>query len=459
MTTRQRLIAIVVASALFMQQLDTIVLGTALPAIAASFGVSPLRLDLALTAYLLSLAVFMPLSGWMADRHGVRNVFRLAVAAFIISSLACALAPSPAALIAARAVQGVGGALMVPVARLALLRAVPKQDLIAAMTWVTVPALLGPVVGPALSGALVTYASWPWIFLMNLPIGVLGWVLASRVFDNERDKQLARFDGAGFVLCASATVAWVIGLEALGRDQVSAGLKLLPFIISGAALAMYTRHARRAAGPIVDVSLLAVPTFAAGLIGGSLFRIGIGALPFLLPLMLQTGFGYSALGSGLVTLATGLGALSMKFAVRRIVARIGFRRVLIWNALLSALSIAACALFDTDTAPALMFTVLLVGGFFRSLQFTAVNVIGFADLDSRQMSRATGLTSTAQQLSLATGVGMGATVLSLASSGGGLEPRAFSLALLAVAGVVALSALRFAKLEVNAGAEVAGGRK
>jgi EmrB/QacA subfamily drug resistance transporter len=458
METRHRTIAIIVACALFMQNLDSTVLGTALPAIAHSFGLSPVRLHLTMTAYLLSLAVFMPLSGWIVDKYGTRDVFRLAVLVFTSASAACAFAPSLEFLVAARVLQGMGGALMVPVARLALLRAVPKRDLVNAMAWVSVPALIGPVIGPALGGFIVTYASWRWIFWINLPIGLLGIVLATRFFDDQREAAVGKLDILGFVLCGSGVAALMFGLESIGDSLLAPWLNYALFLGAAAALAGYTLHARRTANPIVDLRLLAIPTFSVSIIGGSLFRIGIGAIPFLLPLLLQTAFGYSPLHSGLVTVASGAGALLMKFAVQRVLVRFGFRSVLTWNALLSALSIAICALFTPATPALLMFAVLLIGGFFRSLQFTAINTIAYADLDQRQMSRATGFASMAQQLSLSLGVGLGALVLDLASAWHGTAvpgQSEFVLALLAVAGGVALSALQFARLSDDAGNEVA----
>lgn len=441
-----------------MQNLETTILATALPQIARSFGESPVHLHLVLTSYLMSLAIFMPISGWMADRFGTRTVFRLAILIFTGASVACAAADSLGTMIVARIIQGVGGAMMVPVARLALLRAVPKENLVSAMTWVAVPALLGPVVGPPLGGAIVTYASWPWVFLINVPIGALGFVLATRYIDDYREPDVPRFDAIGFVLCSVAIAGIVFGFEGVGDGLLPLWMNVVLVSVGLVGAVLYLAHARRRRDPLLDLSLLEIPTLRASVLGGALFRFGIGALPFLMPLMLQTVFGRSPLASGLITFAAAAGALLMKFAAQPILNRLGFRNVLVWNALLSAASIALCLTFKSTTPAMVMFGVLLVGGFFRSLEFTAINIIGYADLTPRQMGRATSLVSMAQQLSLSVGVGIGAVTLMVSSLVRGVarpELADFSAAFLVVAGLVALSAAMFARLPRNAGDEVA----
>lgn len=459
MLPRQRLVALVVACALFMQTLDSTILGTALPAIGQSFSIDPVRLHLAMTSYLIALAVFMPVSGWIADRFGTRNVFRWAVAIFVLASIGCGAASTVAELIFMRVVQGLGGALMVPVARLALLRAVPKSNLVQAMTWVTVPALIGPVVGPPLGGFLVTYAEWPWIFWINVPVGLLGIGLATFFFEDIRGKERLPFDLKGFCLSAIAISGLLFGFELVPNIQIAGytGHFLVAVgLLSGIA---YVQHARTALAPILDLSLLRISTFRVSLFGGSFFRFGIGAIPFLLPLMLQQGFGKSALNSGLITFAAAAGAISMKFAAPRILARAGFRNVLSLNALLAAISIAACAVFSPATPASIMIAILFIGGFFRSLQFTALNSIAFADLDDAEMSRATGFTSMAQQLSLSIGVSLAALTLSATSMIRGTAtagPQDYAIAFLVIAGIVLLSAMSFLTLDRNAGASVSG---
>jgi EmrB/QacA subfamily drug resistance transporter len=456
--SRYRIVALIVACALFMQNLETTILATALPQIAKSFGESPVNLHLVLTSYLMSLAIFMPISGWMADRFGTRTVFRAAILIFTGASVACACAGSLGTMIVARVIQGIGGAMMVPVARLALLRTVPKSDLVSAMTWVAVPALVGPVVGPPLGGAIVTYASWPWVFLINVPIGLLGFVLATKYIDDYREADVPPFDTSGFFLCSIAIAGIVFGFEGVGEGLLPLWLNVGLVAIGAVGAVLYLAHARRRRNPVLDLSLLEIPTLRASVLGGSLFRFGIGALPFLMPLMLQTVFQRTPLASGLITFAAAAGALLMKFAAQPILNRLGFRNVLVWNALLSAVSIALCLTFNSSTPAFVMFGVLLIGGFFRSLEFTAINIIGYADLKPHQMGRATSLVSMAQQLSLSVGVGIGAVSLMLSSMARGVarpELADFSVAFLVVAGLAAISAAMFARLPHNAGDEVA----
>lgn len=455
----ERLIALVVACALFMQTLDSTILGTALPAIGHAYGVDPVRLHMAMTSYLIALAVFMPMSGWLADRFGTRTVFRLAIFIFIAASVGCGMAGSVPELVVMRIVQGLGGAMMVPVARLALLRAVPKERLVRAMTWVSVPAMLGPVVGPPLGGFLVTYADWPWIFWINVPVGLIGIVLATIYFEDLRAKDTPRFDRKGAVLSALAIGGVLFGLELVPHGAIAGPSGWVLIGLGAVAGIAYARHALGHSAPILDLRLLAVPTFRASILGGSLFRAGMGAIPFVLPLMLQEAFGKTAAASGLITFAAAAGAVIMKFAVPRVLARSGFRAVLTWNAVLAALSIAVCATFSQATPAALMIGILFVGGFFRSLQFTALNAIAFADLDEREMSRATGFSAMTQQLSFSVGVTISALSLQIIPYlRGAPAATTFDYAgtFLVIAGLVLLSAATFARLHPQAGAQVSG---
>lgn len=459
MTSRQRLVALVVACALFMQTLDATVLGTALPAIGGAFDMDPVRLHLAMTSYLISLAVFMPMSGWLADRFGTRTVFRIAILVFVTASIGCGASTSLGQLVTMRIIQGIGGAMMVPVARLALLRAVPKASLVQAMTWVSVPALLGPVVGPPLGGFIVTYASWPWIFWINVPIGLLGIVLSSLFFENLRAERIDRFDRRGFVLSAVAIAGVLFGCELAPHTDIAGSTGPVLLALGLTATGLYIAHALSHSAPILDLRLLAIPTFRVAVVGGSLFRFGIGAIPFLLPLMLQEAFGKSALASGLITFAAAAGALAMKFAAPRALAYLGFRRVLSLNALLAAISIGICAGFSSATPAIVMIAILFVGGFFRSLQFTALNAIAVADLDEREMSRATGFTSMAQQLSLSIGVSIAALTLQVLPRMRGESASThedFATAFLLVAGLVLMSVVSFSRLDPAAGANVSG---
>ncbi len=454
-----RLIPYVVACALFMENLDSTVLATALPEIARSLGESPLHLNLAITSYLLSLAIFIPVSGWIADRFGARRVFCAAIVVFTLSSISCGFAESFWGLVASRVAQGVGGAMMVPVGRLVLLRSVSKSELVGALALVTIPALVGPIVGPPLGGFITTYLSWRWIFWINVPIGVAGIVLALILIPNVREERPPPFDWAGFALAGAGLAALMMGFETVGRDMLPAPAVAALLAGGAAALAIYVLHARRRAHPVLDLSLLRIGTFRAAAFGGFLFRVGVGAIPFLLPLLLQLGFGMSALQSGLHTFAAAVGALTMKVAAKRILRRFGFRNVLVANAAISAASIAACALFDAATPGAIILAVLLIGGFFRSLEFTSINALGYCDVPRERMSRATSLASVGQQLSLTVGVGLGALILHVVV---GLRGAAEAVAAdfapaFALIGLVSGSAaLVFWRLPANAGAEVSG---
>ncbi len=453
------LIPLIVACALFMENLDSTAISTALPAIAASLGENPLKLSLAITAYLFSLAVFIPISGWVADRFGARRVFRLAILVFMLGSVLCSFAGSLPGFVLARMLQGMGGAMMVPVGRLVLLRSVAKADLVQAMAWLTVPALIGPVLGPPLGGFITTYLNWRWIFWINLPIGVLGIILVTRFIPDLREEQSPPLDLLGFLLSAVGLVGLVFGFETIGRGLVPWSTTFLLLAVGITGVGLYVLHASRTLYPVIDLALLGIPTFRASVLGGFLFRIAIGATPFLLPLMLQVGFGLSPFNSGLLTFAAAAGAMLMKLTAGPILKLFGFKRVLMANALIGAVFVAASGLFTPHTPHLLILAVLLAGGFFRSLQFTSINTLGYADIERAQMSRATSFASMMQQLSLSVGVGTGALLLHLTVAARGAEQLAaddFAPAFFAVALIAALSALVYLPLPADAGAEVSG---
>jgi EmrB/QacA subfamily drug resistance transporter len=453
------LIPLIVACALFMENLDATALATALPAIAASLGESPLALSLAITSYLFALAVFIPISGWVADRFGARRVFRLAIVVFVLGSILCGFSTTVWHLVLARILQGLGGAMMVPVGRLVLLRSVAKKDLVRAMAWLTMPALIGPMLGPPLGGFLTTYLSWRWIFWINVPIGVLGIVLVSLFIPNLREERPPPLDLLGFLLSAAGLLGLVFGFETIGRDLVPWSTALLLLAVGVVGIGLYVLHATRTLHPVIDLGLLGIATFRASILGGSLFRIGVGAMPFLLPLMLQAGFGLSAFRSGLLTFAAAAGAMLMKLTAVPILKQFGFKRVLVASALIGAGFVAANGLFAPSTPHLLILAVLLVGGFFRSLQFTSINALAYADIERQWMSRATSFASMMQQLSLSIGVGTGALLLHLTVAARGAEHVAagdFAPAFFAVALVSALAALAYLRLPPDAGAEVSG---
>jgi len=458
---KQRVIPLIVATALFMENMDSTVIATSLPAIAADIGTSPLTLKLAITSYLLSLAVFIPASGWTADRFGPRMVFALAVTVFMIGSIGCALSSSVMHFVIARILQGMGGAMMTPVGRLVLLRTIDKSALVNAMTWVTVPALIGPVVGPPLGGFITTYLSWHWIFLINIPIGLLGIFMAMKFIDPIKSIDPERFDLYGLVLAG-------IGLAGIAFGLSVAGLNLLPWSVVAAlvgvgsvSMTLYVIHARRTGSPVLDFSLLRLPTMRAAILGGFLFRLGIGALPFLLPLLMQAGFGLSPFQSGLITFGSAIGAMGMKTLAARIIRTFGFRNMMTANAVISAFFLGACALFTVTTPLLLIMIILVVGGFFRSLEFTAINTVAYAEIEPGQMSRATTLVSVNQQLALSTGVAVGAasveTTLWLHHQTE-LSAGVFAPAFILVSVISAVSSWFFWQMPDDAGHEISGRR-
>jgi EmrB/QacA subfamily drug resistance transporter len=453
------LIPTIVGCALFMQTLDSTIIATALPVIAQSMREDPIRLNLAITSYLLSLAVFIPLSGWLADRFGARSVFRSAIVVFTIGSICCGISSSLATLVAARVVQGLGGAMMVPVGRLLVLRIVPKSGLVDAMSYLTVPAVLGPVVGPPVGGFIVTYYSWRWIFFMNVPIAILGVIATTLYIPNIRVEGHSRLDVRGFLLTGLGLAGLLFGFETIGRSIVPQSL-MAAVMLSGALLmVLYFFHARRISYPIVDLSLMRIPTFATSIIGGGLSRVGIGALPFLLAMLLQLVFGLNPFASGMITFTSAIGALTMKFTVGPIVRRFGFRRVLIFNGAISALLMISYALFRPGFPTFIIIATLLAGGFFRSLQFTSLNTIAYADVSQKLMSAASTLSSMAQQLFLSLGVSVAALTLHLSLTirhSRVLEAQDFSIAFIIVGTIALSSVLFFISLEHHAGAEVSG---
>jgi EmrB/QacA subfamily drug resistance transporter len=454
---RDLLVPLIVAVALFMENMDSTVIATSLPAIAADIGTSPLALKLAVTSYLLSLAVFIPMSGWTADRFGARKVFATAIAVFVAGSIGCALSGSLTDFVIARIVQGMGGAMMTPVGRLVLVRSVDKRALVDAMALVSMPAMIGPIIGPPLGGFITTYASWHWIFIINVPIGLLGIVLALRYIEDVRMPMRDPFDPAGMVLAAMSVAGIAFGCSVLGVGVVPWPLAATLIAIGAITFAFYLRHARKVPAPVLDFSLLALPTFRASLFGAFLFRMGIGALPFLLPLLLQVGFHFTPFESGLTAFSSTLGAFFMKTLASRVLKRFGFRPVLTVNAVVSAAFLGACAWFSATTPFAVMVAVLLVGGFFRSLQFTSTNVLAYAQVDQQRMSRATALAAVGQQLSLSAGVALGGAAVELtvwSKGGAAITAGDFPPAFLLVAAISALSVFIFARLPPDAGAEL-----
>ncbi|MBS0233261.1 MAG: MFS transporter [Proteobacteria bacterium] len=454
---RRNFIPLIVATGLFMENLDATVLATSLPAIAKDLHSNPIHLKLALTTYLLALAVFIPASGWMADRFGAKNVFRAAMVVFSAGSIACGLSTDLGSLVAARILQGMGGAMMAPVGRLIVLRTIPRGDIINAIAWLTVPALVGPVLGPPLGGFITTYFNWRWIFWINIPVAFLGVALITRFIPDTREETSSTFDVRGFLLIGPGLSLFLTGVTLMGLGLVGRDVVLLITLSGATLLAVYVWHALRVPAPIIDLRLLAIPTYRAGVVGGFLFRTGLGAGPFLLPLLFQTGFGMTPFQSGLMTFMTGVGAMFMKTQAAAIIRRYGFRRVLVANAVVASLFAALPPLFTSDTPALLIVGLFLAGGLSRSLQFTSVNTLAYADVPAERLSRATSFAAALQELSGSVGVTVAAIGLQFVQyerGGSAIDAAHFPPVFVLIGLVSATSILFFSRLAPSAGASL-----
>ena len=454
-----RLIALVVAVTFFMENLDATVIATALPSMGRAFGVTPVDMNIGITAYLLTVAIFIPLSSWVADRFGARRVFAGAIIVFTLASLLCGLSQSLEMFVIARVLQGIGGALMVPVGRLAVLRNTDKKDLVKMIAVITWPGLVAPILGPLVGGLIVTHASWPWIFYVNLPLGALALMAALWLVPAGREANVRRFDGKGFVLLASACVALLGGLEWLGNQSSASLIPGFGLVAAGLLLAIWAvHHCQHDAEPLLPLQTLSINTFRVSLFGGSLFRLAISALPFLLPLLFQVGFGLSPVDAGLLVLAVFAGNLSMKPFTTPIMQRFGFRNVLLVNGVIGVSLVAACALFTAQTPFTLIAAVLFVGGLSRSMQFTCYNSIGFADVPKARMSEASALFSMAFQLAMGLGVSIAALLLRASMVVQGHEAHAgagdFRVAFVGVALLGILGLIDVYRLPAEAGENV-----
>ncbi|MCA5101013.1 MFS transporter [Klebsiella pneumoniae] len=400
--------ALLVAGAFFMEFLDGTVIATALPDMARDFGVTAVELNIGISAYLITLAVLIPASGWIADRFGARAIFTLALAIFTLASVFCGLSTEVHIFVAMRILQGVGGALMVPVGRLAVLRTTPKHQLIKAIATLTWPALVAPIIGPPLGGFITRYASWHWIFFINVPLGLAAIILSLRIIPDIRETERRSFDLSGFITTSVAMVSLVTAMERLGDRQPRIWPTLALAALGFGCLLYSIRHFRRAAAPMVRLDALQVPTFRVTMYGGSLFRASISAVPFLLPLLFQVGFGMDPFHSGLLVLAVFVGNLTIKPATTPLIRWLGFRRLLLINGALNVCSLLACALLTPQTPVWAIMLILYLGGVFRSIQFTGVSTLAFADVPAAQMSDANTLFSTASQLAVGLGITLGA---------------------------------------------------
>ncbi|HVY17165.1 MAG TPA: DHA2 family efflux MFS transporter permease subunit [Rhodopila sp.] len=432
------LIPLIVAFAFLMEQLDSTIVTTAIPDMALSLHQPPLLMNLTITAYILSLAVFIPVSGWISDRYGARRVFAAALLIFTVASAFCGMATSLPELIATRVVQGFGGAMMTPVGRLILLRAFPRTELVTAMTYMSLPAIVGPTLGPILGGVLTTYANWRWIFYVNVPIGLIGISLALRYVEDIKVPASPSFDVIGFVLCGAGLALLQFTLENVGHPLVARIVTILVGVAAGGLLAGYWVYAQgrqeRRQEPALDLSLMAVRTFRVSTLAGGISRTGVNAVPFMLPLLFQIGFGLSPVRSGALTFIVSLGSLAIRPISAWLLRTCGFRALLIGNGMVCAVVIAAFALTTADTPQWLVFLHVMLLGIVRSIQFITTNTLTYVDVTPAKLSRATSLGGVIQQLTVSFGVSIAAALLGLIAGPGQLPSVAdFHLAFLLIA--------------------------
>jgi EmrB/QacA subfamily drug resistance transporter len=461
--SRHSLLLGIVAAAFFMQNLDGTVITTALPQMAVTFDTTPIHLSIGITAYILSLAVFIPVSGWFSDRFGARIIFGTAIAVFTLGSVLCGLCNGVTEFALCRVFQGLGGAMMVPVGRLVLFRAVGKGGLVQALSTMSMASMIGPVLGPPVGGFITTYASWRWIFFFNLPIGLVGAVLVFFFIENYREENSPAFDWIGFIFTSVSIATLVLDCDLVVQPDVPASITAGLFVLSLASGAFAAWYMLRRAEPILDLSLLRIPSFFTGVAVGALFRIGGGGVGYLMAIMLQVNMGMSAFASGSITLAGALSSLTMKAAIPPALRRWGFRTVLIGNGFISAGAVAACALITESTPGVIVFLILLIGGFFRSLQFTSLTTLAYADIPNERTSAATSFSSMMQQINNGLGVALAAVLLHVMQLFHTEASQTVSIVdirtVFVIMSIVALSGCIFyVRLPPDAGAEVSGHR-
>ncbi|MBT9568590.1 MAG: MFS transporter [Thiobacillus sp.] len=400
----------VVAAALFMEQLDTTIVNTAVPAMAESLQVTPLSLKAAVSSYVLSLAVCIPVSGWMADRFGTRRVFTIAIAVFTVASMLCGLALNAPMLVAARILQGMGAAMMMSVGRLSIIRTFPKSELLRAMNFVIIPALIGPLLGPTMGGLIVHWFSWRYIFFVNLPVGLLALLLAHRYMPDYRSATPRPLDVIGLVLfgTGAALLSWL--LEVFGEHKLDATSGTVLLLLSLSLLAAYYVHARQVAHPLLRLTLFRIRTFRVSVVGGFITRVGVGGMPFLLPLLYQLGIGMPAWQSGLLTMPIAAAAIGMKFISSPMLARFGYRRILTVNTVMIGLVLCLFALVGPASPIGLIVVLGLALGFFNSLQYTSMNSMAYADIDTPDSSMASTIANSMQQMSISFGLACGSLI-------------------------------------------------
>jgi EmrB/QacA subfamily drug resistance transporter len=453
----------VVATALFMEQLDATIVNTAIPSIAATLQVTPLSLKSVVTSYIISLAVGIPVSGWMADRFGTRKVFGIAIAVFTLASVLCGLAQNVPMMVAARMLQGLGGAMMMPVGRLAIIRTFPKSELLAAMNFVIIPALIGPLLGPTVGGLMVHWLSWRAIFFVNVPVGLVALYLVYRHMPDYRGDNPRPLDVVGLILFSSGTaiLSWL--LEIFGEHSLDPTTVVLMFVLSISLIGAYVWHASDAAFPLLRLALFKVRTFRIAVAGGFITRLGVGGLPFLLPLLYQLGLGMPAWQSGLLMMPAAAAAMCMKLVAPKILARFGYRQVLVVNTIFIGLTIGLFSLVSAGTPLIAIVGIGLMQGFCNSMQFSSMNTLAYADIEQRDSSQASTLSSSFQQLSMSFGLATGSIVTAwflgrVSQSNQLLVTQAIHHAFLTLAIVTVISAVLFARLRREDGESISKGK-
>jgi EmrB/QacA subfamily drug resistance transporter len=454
----------VVATALFMEQLDATIVNTAIPSIAADLHVTPLSLKSVVTSYILSLAVGIPISGWIADRFGTRRVFGIAIAIFTIASVLCGLSLNPTMMTAARLLQGIGGAMMMPVGRLAIIRTFPKSELLGAMNFVIIPALIGPLLGPTLGGLIVHWISWRAIFFVNVPVGLIALYLVWKYMPDYKGTERRPLDVVGLILfsCGTALLSWL--LEVFGEHTLEPMTALLMLVVSVSLLVAYGWHASGIEYPLLRLSLFKIRTFRTAVLGGFATRLGVGGLPFLLPLMYQVGLGLPAWKSGLLMMPTALAAMGMKLISPRLLARFGYRQVLIVNTVFIGITIGLFSIVKAGTPLYMIVMLSLMQGFFNSLQFSSMNTLAYADVAQPDSSMASTISSSFQQLSMSFGLAAGSLVAgyylgAVPQTNQGMVTSALHSAFVALSVVTILSSLAFWTLKRNDGESISKGSK
>ncbi|GAA2636925.1 MFS transporter [Paractinoplanes durhamensis] len=460
MTRSARWLALLVAGAYFMEFLDATVIAPAAPHIAADLGIAPVTVNVAITAYVLTIAVLIPISGWLTERFGARRVFALAIAIFTLASAGCAAAVDLPMLVATRVLQGVGGAMMVPVGRLVVIRTTEKTDLVRAVAYLTWPALVAPLLAPALGGFLSEYASWRWIFLINLPLGVVALLLSFRLVPDVRSDDPGPLDWRGFLLVAGGIAALVFGLEGVASAHPRWALVIGALLVAAAALTATVVHLLRYRRPLVDLRILRVRTYRVTALGGSVFRAVITAIPFLLPLFFQLGFGWTAAQAGLVVIALFAGNVGIKPATTPLMRRFGIRTVMLVSVLMSAACLVGIAFLQPSTPLVLLLVLLTLSGIFRSVGFTTYNSVAFADVPAERMTGANTLMSTVQELGGGLGVAVGALLVRLGagvnSAAGSSVDDAYRFAFVLLAVLLVVPAADAFRLPREAGNVVTG---